>query len=394
MAEYRRLRQIRKKASHALIRIIYKDIRGIDICLKNSAAIEVLRHGKDDKSLTYGEVISSAFESLIFDAIRLLIGKVDQLVFYDLGSGTGKACLTAALCLPAIARSIGLEINPSLHIAASQCHTRLLHSFTECTRASTQEKSSPLNKGSGNGRKINSTVGHVLSANELAAFVLAQLQSILRDASVCLEARLANAVCLKLGQKTFKASFRPSTNGSFHRFLLSRSEFDVYNIDGSIAVQEAQEARLVGESEEVANTAVLSPDEKRFSDDDLDNDKGDDESELVAVHDRLLETLKGDEVLTSFGKLADIHFEEADIFERQPPWYTEADIAFCASLLFSHDMLRRLCCQLVHMRPGSVFISLKEMPLEGDELSLVTLVNESFYQFSWQKAKVYMYRIR
>jgi hypothetical protein len=60
------------------------------------------------RGLTYGEILPEAMETVIFRMLPL--GPSD--VFYDLGSGTGKICLQAALQTNA-GRSVGIEISQS-----------------------------------------------------------------------------------------------------------------------------------------------------------------------------------------------------------------------------------------------------------------------------------------
>lgn len=65
-----------------------------------------------EKSLTYGEVIVESMVDIL-DAV----GGPLRGTFYDLGSGTGKAVLLAAL-LGNFDRVIGIEIVPELHAAS------------------------------------------------------------------------------------------------------------------------------------------------------------------------------------------------------------------------------------------------------------------------------------
>lgn len=60
------------------------------------------------RGLTYGEILPEALETVIFRMLPL--GPSD--VFYDLGSGTGKICLQAAL-QTVVGRSVGIEISQS-----------------------------------------------------------------------------------------------------------------------------------------------------------------------------------------------------------------------------------------------------------------------------------------
>lgn len=75
---------------------------------------EKKRLGREDASTTYGEIVPQAFHEVL-SAVSPREGEV----FYDLGSGTGKATLLAALTFP-FSRSVGIELLPGLGDAARQ----------------------------------------------------------------------------------------------------------------------------------------------------------------------------------------------------------------------------------------------------------------------------------
>lgn len=70
------------------------------------------REKQDAFDYVYGEI-----EFLPFLAFLSLVPLDKNTVFYDLGSGTGKAVLAAAMVYP-LKRSVGIEIMPELHAAA------------------------------------------------------------------------------------------------------------------------------------------------------------------------------------------------------------------------------------------------------------------------------------
>lgn len=88
---------------------LYADIPAYDI-----AQSEKKRLGKQDASTTYGEILPQAFHEVL-SAVTPREGEV----FFDLGSGTGKATLLAALTFP-FSRSVGIELLPGLGDAARQ----------------------------------------------------------------------------------------------------------------------------------------------------------------------------------------------------------------------------------------------------------------------------------
>jgi hypothetical protein len=105
--------------------------------------------------------------------------------------------------------------------------------------------------------------------------------------------------------------------------------------------------------------------------------------------------------------LPDVVLDLGDIFDID--WWSKADVAYCASLLFSEEMMIRLSEKVRLMKPGSFFITLKPLldadvkcggkedgtssppvPPSGD----IVLVSDSFYKMSWHMARVYIYEMR
>ena len=85
-----------------------------------------------------------------------------------------------------------------------------------------------------------------------------------------------------------------------------------------------------------------------------------------------------------------VTIERGDIFEID--WWSSADVVYCASLLFSPDMMAQLSERATRMKPQSVFISLKPLREEYNHLHY-ELVSDSFYKMSWQMARVYIYKV-
>lgn len=94
----------------ALVKAAYASIDGYAVAREEKAeqrASGVFRDG-----ITYGEVDPAAFAQCL-EWVEPVPGEA----FYDLGSGTGKAVLTAAALHP-FASATGIEIQPALHAAA------------------------------------------------------------------------------------------------------------------------------------------------------------------------------------------------------------------------------------------------------------------------------------
>ncbi|WP_434388443.1 SAM-dependent methyltransferase [Melittangium boletus] len=92
---------------------LYQDVPGYDI-----ARTEKERTGLKEAGTTYGEVVPGAFIEVLLEAEP----KAGE-VFFDLGSGTGKATILAALAFP-FSRVVGIELLPGLGDAARGVLTR------------------------------------------------------------------------------------------------------------------------------------------------------------------------------------------------------------------------------------------------------------------------------
>lgn len=77
----------------------------------------------DTRGLIYGEVDFDSFQRILDTALTGLkpMTKEGKFSFVDLGSGTGKACLWAALTTP-FSHILGIEIISGLHCAAVRIH--------------------------------------------------------------------------------------------------------------------------------------------------------------------------------------------------------------------------------------------------------------------------------
>ena len=84
------------------IRSLYREVDGYDIPRDDERLVRASRG-----SPTYGELTPSAVKKLVD-----YLGLNQRDSFYDLGSGTGKVVLQAAMMVP-LRRSIGIELAPS-----------------------------------------------------------------------------------------------------------------------------------------------------------------------------------------------------------------------------------------------------------------------------------------
>ena len=92
---------------------------------------------------------------------------------------------------------------------------------------------------------------------------------------------------------------------------------------------------------------------------------------------------------------ASVSFLCGDIF-KVTEWVLEGSVVYASSLLFNSEMMRALVDLVAKMRPGSVFMTLKALPLDecGDlDCSHVELVFSSWYEMSWHRSKIYFYSV-
>ena len=93
---------------------LYQTVNGFQIS-------HAARKAQDAFAYTYGEI-----ECRHFVALLSLAHPNTQTVFYDLGSGIGKAVFACAMVFP-VQKSVGVEILLPLHLTACQQKNRLRH---------------------------------------------------------------------------------------------------------------------------------------------------------------------------------------------------------------------------------------------------------------------------
>ena len=110
------------KVEHAF-KNLYSDVNGF-------ALSREARHEHDATDYIYGEIVFSSFIALLS-----LVKPNQNTVFYDLGSGTGKAVLASAMVFN-MQRCVGIELFQSLHNAAHNQYLALhaLNDFLPATK--------------------------------------------------------------------------------------------------------------------------------------------------------------------------------------------------------------------------------------------------------------------
>lgn len=84
-------------------------------------------------SFTYGEIDIRSFYTIMYRVIPINNAKAPELIFYDLGSGTGKALFTSILLFDFL-ETRGVELLSSLHIAGSNVLKKFLMSSNQSIR--------------------------------------------------------------------------------------------------------------------------------------------------------------------------------------------------------------------------------------------------------------------
>jgi SAM-dependent methyltransferase len=92
---------------------IYKDIDGFSLSINERKNLNI-----NDKSFVYGEVLPESFCEILEKA-----QVSTQDIFYDLGSGTGKAVILAKLIFN-VQKSVGIEYLESLYQASLEAYEK------------------------------------------------------------------------------------------------------------------------------------------------------------------------------------------------------------------------------------------------------------------------------
>ncbi|CEG59051.1 class I SAM-dependent methyltransferase [Legionella fallonii] len=91
---------------------LYQHVDGFQLSQQGRKRLDAIE-------FTYGEI-----EFLPFIALLSLVSPDHKTIFYDLGSGTGKASLACAMVYP-VSKCVGIELLPELHQAACEQVARL-----------------------------------------------------------------------------------------------------------------------------------------------------------------------------------------------------------------------------------------------------------------------------
>lgn len=97
------------KKTLTLLLTIFQSVKSTNISIKDREKLKI-----EDDAFIYGEIDFLSF-MFILDKIKPQVGEV----FYDLGSGAGKAVFTAALNYD-LSRSVGIELLPGLSLKSKE----------------------------------------------------------------------------------------------------------------------------------------------------------------------------------------------------------------------------------------------------------------------------------
>ena len=356
----------------------------------------------EDKSLTYGEIDPVSFLQILDLAVRNL-PKGTVVQFCDLGSGTGKAVLTAALSSFGFVKVMGIEIVPGLHELAVSSRDTLLSAITNDINMNRQ--SIVANNVKPTQKEKRTSAISSLSSSELVD----RITTILIDSgspTVSIE-DIGNKLVKMLGHKTYTASLKPF--GKLSRCIAQQVDRFIMLDDGMmalIAVETVVTTNTTGEetsentlSVDSSNSAIAIPAEEPIDTSTTDSSNSAttipaEEPIGYCVFDTLSSVFQQHpgSAKTYHTLLPEIEFLCGDIFD-SIKWQKDCNIVYTASLLFTEEMMDRLLVCVRGLTPPAVFITLKPLPLIASDKEFIHLFEESFFKMSWQLAKVYFYII-
>lgn len=363
--------QRRLTLCNSLLRALYRGRHGKNISNKVRQDKSGSLTEESDKALTYGEVVCASFLQilkLIHNHISLQQTRAsDNYTFIDLGSGTGKACMTAAFEPNEMFTQIyGLEIMSELVDVAQEVRDNLISTMSLIQAAPAKCHSVDTTDNTEDDTR-----------NEDFVFLVEKIKHIVQMNSFGITvSALADTLGKLLGAKLYKSKITKPYHkySNFIQHLESKASHIFTFQDNRITIKENIE-QSTSEEEVPAVTGSCDDDYSK---------------------EYLTDVLRADNIATLL-PLPAINFITCDIFNISSNNLHDvihADvnktIIYCANLLFSPAMIEQLTVIIAKsLAEGSYFISLK--PISSMRLQLI---EESFFQMSWQKAKVYIYAVK
>eukprot|EP01032_Pedospumella_encystans_P013181 gene13181-15192_t len=338
-------------------RYLYRNVHGRLLSIKYRKEVADM----SDPSLTFGEIVPQSFLQILnftSDSTKLSGRK-----FVDLGSGTGRACICAALSPYGFSEILGIELMPDLCAQSESVCARL----QELLEKPIADNITVIQKPKGGEKGINADLDAV--ALQVFASNASEGQGIAVDL-------LANLITKEMGHKVFKVAVKQ--HKTFAKYLKEKEILFTLSEDGKLVTLTSCKVSVVNSKED-------SPETQQ-------------QEEQQQQQTCTLE--EGAQVPTNAMQDAANSTTAPTTAEDESPfhlnWWKDADVVYAASLLFSEAMMQTLTIQVSWMKPGAWMVSLKPLLLErnADQLkSTVVLRSESFYKMSWQMAKVYIYQV-
>ena len=404
-----------------LVRELYRGVDGKRLSLQGRE-----RYNKENLSLTYGEIKPESFLQIL-----LSINKLPGQVFIDLGCGSGMALMTAAFSSCNFTKVWGIELLPELTQAAESV-VQLLMTMIESSNIPGEKKNQQ------NQQQLQQQQSS--SQNTLKDIIEESFQSLQTD-RLDIEV-LVDRICKRIGHREYKKLLKGFK--SFKKYLIFHS-LD-YSLEGDevLRIQKDSENNRKEEMEEIEEGMGGKNGEEE--DQEEEREQGEEEvspdqalqqpkrQHRLEVILNLIQSSPGEYLKNK--EFPSIVIDCNDIF--QVNWWEEGTIIYCASLLFSDEMMIMLLERVWKMKLESYFISLKPFPSksllrQGESLyqydtqqqieiqnnsasssdknsnddnnysgsqnnrnyegRKLTLISDSFYRMSWQMARVYIYQL-
>jgi hypothetical protein len=412
MAEQSRSYYVQKRADLCVkvCRELYRHVHGRETSIKYRKEVSDMK----DPTLTFGEIVPQSFIQILKYTTRDDEVQSVNRKFVDLGSGTGRACVCAALSPFGFQSVVGVELMPGLHEQAEGVLANLRSIIAQASTSTASGGKSIHQK------KIVQPVA-ATNFDNTAVDVLREFTPIGQD--YVQTDYFANALTKRLGHKVFKATIKE--HRSFSKYLQGRTALFTLTVDGKsvqlAATSAAAESDIADDNEE-RDAGILDSDtftdclqivtaeqpttEVESAHSLQAEANGTDPQGVSAAQDTTpapdgittgsfnttpLQLSQSDAQLLQ--PLPDIAFHCGDMFALD---WTDADVVYAASLLFSTPMMETLTLQASQLLPGAWVISLKPLLLEECRERLhnsVVLRTAEWYKMSWQMAKVYIYQV-
>ena len=352
-------RQYKLTTSNEIIKLLYQRLDSFKISSTYRSQAESTTEA-NDKHLTYGEINVQSFQQILDLVYRLnsqYIGNSDShslLEFVDLGSGAGKAVFCAALSSISFNKCWGIEIVDGLHDAAVD---RLNTLNQYCTNTLSPDISLTLSKVASIPTTKHPKLKHKLDKNQFISALISILQTYIttNNTDTMMIDILTNTFIQQYNHKIYRDSL--NTYGKLTSFLKTAADpvtnMLIFNVidDRLVSFQSDYQLSVLVEPSDISTDMCSASAEGRPPPPVT--------AESTEVHLRQL--FQSPDFQSYMLPLPDISFTLGSIFDID--WWSTADVVYVASLLFSDDMVYRLCECVSRMKKGSWVISLRPLSL-------------------------------